>query len=236
MDSNRLTVGCGPLSTLLFLFLAAAPTPVSAEEPLTLGVYLPATYIGSSVEKATFLSGAENALSEALGTRVVASFSDPTRMAKIPLWLTEAAEVAISKNAIPVLRAQRNGVTRVPVGLYARKVWKTGAELLTRGKVLMPGSKGQERQVLRYWLLLDEPGLAKVASRMKAVRDARGALAAAAAGEADGALAPKAKYGKLDPKLSALKEITWLRELPLPVLAINTKAPRGNSRFEHSSP
>ena len=107
------------------------------------------------------------------------------------------------------------------MSLYVRRDWANAFTLLSTGRVLMAGGTDGERDALRYWLLLDEPGAAQIVKRVSGARDARAALTAVAAGEADGALVFSADYAAMDPKLGAMKELTFLRELPLPVLAIN---------------
>jgi len=58
----------------------------------------------------------------------------------------------------------------------------------------------------------------------RVMRDARAALTSAAAGETDGAVVYQAPYATLEPRLATLSEVTWLREAPLPVMAVNQGA------------
>jgi hypothetical protein len=204
--------------------IALAASPALAQGP-SVGVYAPSLYFQDSTQKALFLSELEKGLTDALGEPVSASFANgPKNMGPMALWLVDAGEAMLKDGLHPVLRAQGASGKSAPVAVYARKSWKPPFELLAKGKIALPGGGGREADVLRYWLLLDEPRSKEIVERARTVRDARAALAAVAAGEADGAIAFKAPYGSFDPQLGALTEVTWLREMPLPVLAVNESA------------
>ena len=212
----------------LWVALAAPPaTPEAGDKgaTLTVATYIPSMFFAGSEGKAAFLSAVEKSLGSALNRTVTASFaSDPSKMRADAVWIMDAAQAAAADNLIIVQQAHGKNGDSLPLSVYVSKKWNSAYSLLARGSVVIPEAGGKERDLLRYWLLLDEPGAADIVKRAKPVRDARAALTAAAAGDTDGALVFQAPYKSLEPRLGTLTELTWLREAPLPVLAVNRVA------------
>ncbi|OGQ90789.1 MAG: hypothetical protein A2289_02790 [Deltaproteobacteria bacterium RIFOXYA12_FULL_58_15] len=223
----------------LFLCALVSTTPAFPDEAdsesVSVGVFLPSIFFVGSAEKADFLSQLEANLSDSLGRRVIAAFNaKPSGMAKDPLWLVDGVEAANQENLSLVLRAYGKGQTEVPATLYARKDWANAFSLLTSGRVAIPAMAGKESDLLRYWLLLDEPKADQIARRVSIARDARSALTAVGAGELEGAVVLGADYKTLEPRLAALVKVVQLGELPLPVLAINKAVVDGPTAAEWS--
>ncbi len=204
---------------IAWLVLGAATTE---PEATSVAVYLPSIFFAGAEEKAIFLSAVETAIGEKLGAPVMASFSaDPQKLRTQPLWIVDAGLASLAEPLLVLQQAATTSGASRPVSLFSTSSGRNAFELLARGTIAIPDAGGVERAVLRYWLLLDEPGAEGIAKRVKTVRDARAALSAAAAGEIDGALVYQADYGRFDPRLADAEEISWLQELPLPVFGIN---------------
>lgn len=210
---------------ILLAVLGQAPAKSADHaEPLKVAVYMPSVFFVGTSEKAAFLLSLEQKLQDALGQKVLASFkSEAKQLSNDPLWLVDAVLASLQDTSQVVRCAQRDGSAFLPVSVYARRAWPNGFALLSNGKVAVTALSGKEKDLLRYWLLLNEPSSDVIAKSSRGLRDVRAVLTSVAAGEMDGAVALKADYKKLEPRLAELSELTTLRSVPLPVLALNTK-------------
>ncbi len=217
-------IRCPPLPVALAFLTTLVATAASAQENVNVGVYVPSLFFADSGAKADFITKVEAAIGAALGGTATATVvQDPNGLSKQQVWVTDATGFAGVPAGEALLEAVRQGDNAAPIAVYGKASWESAFALLSKGKISVPGGGQEDKMALRYWLLGDEPRSAGIVERIKGSRDARAALSTVAAGEGDGVLAYRADYARLDPKIGALKEITALNKVPLPVLALNTR-------------
>lgn len=203
---------------------AAQPPEEPLVEPLKIGVYMPWVFFVDTEQQATTLSNIEKALSETLGRPVVGSFTSASNLSDFDFLLIDAVVAASRDHLRIVSHGRLRGRSDAPVAIFARRGGTPIDRLLRSKKLALPGPGGStDAALVRYWLLLDEPNAGTIASRLAASRDARSAMTSAAHDVVDLTFALRSDAAAHDPNLTSLKELTWLRYLPLPVLAINLK-------------
>ena len=199
--------------------MSAALLLLVTQVGVTFALDAPSIYFSDSAVKADYLTAVEGALREALKTDVQAALSDS---AQADIVLGDAAAVTLRDEMQVVLSATRNGRQSWTIGVLATSPGRP-IDLLQQGAAVPAGDDASLR-ALRYAVFLDDPAAASALTHTRKARDSRGAVAAVASGESRAALVPIIDYGKLDARFNQLQVVAELRDVPMPVVALNRNA------------